>query len=95
MEDNCNKKLEDKIDKIMDTVNRIGIDMSAVKTTINEREKSEILRNEVLSQALKTQTIAHSDLKDRVEKLEGNQSKLVWVILSAFLIAVLSLVIKQ
>lgn len=94
MEEECNTKLENKIDKIMDTVTRIDKEVTSVKTTVNEREKSDVLRNEVLGQALKMQTQAHADLKDRVIKLENNQSKLVWVIISAVLVAVLGLVIK-
>ena len=91
--DNCNNKLEEKIDRIMEAVNRVDGKIQSMDATIKEREKSEILRNEVLAQALKTQAQAHDDLKQRVDKLESNQSKIAWLVITIVVTAVIGLVI--
>lgn len=93
MDNNCNTKLEDKIDKLMEMVNKVDGKVQSMDATIKEREKSEILRNEVLSQALKTQAQTHDDLKERVDKLEANQSKLAWLVISVVVTAIIGLVV--
>lgn len=80
-------KLEKKIDEIAKTVFSIANKMSSIETTLIEREKSEILRNQILEKTV----ISNSA---RIEKLE---SKFTWVIrtvIGAVIGAVIALLIK-
>jgi len=74
MGDNASaNKLERKIDDICDTVAKIDKEVCSLKAILTEREKAEILRNEVIIQAMKIQ---EKSLEKRVDKVEDNQT---WV----------------
>lgn len=84
--ENITSRVEKKIDKLIE-------EMATVKTTLSEREKTEILREEVIKQAMKTQDNAMNNIDKRVCKLEENQSKVIWLIISTVLLAVIGTVI--
>lgn len=86
MTENITSRLEKKIDKLIE-------EMATVRTTLSERERTEILREEVIKQAMKTQDNAMNNIDKRVCKLEENQSKVIWLIVSAVLLAVIGTVI--
>jgi hypothetical protein len=86
MSENMSSRLEKKIDGLVE-------DMATVKTTLFEREKTDKLRDEVISQAMKTQDANISNLDKRVTKLEENQNKVIWLIVSMVITALMGAVI--
>jgi hypothetical protein len=86
MSENMSSRLEKKIDGLVE-------DMATVKTTLFEREKAEILRNEVISQAMKTQDTTMCNLDKRIIKLEETQNKVAWLIISTVMLAIIGTVI--
>ncbi len=88
MNENTSIRLEKKIDSLVE-------DMATVKTTLFEREKTEKLRDEVISQAMKTQDANISNLDKRVTKLEENQNKVIWLIVSTVILAILGTIIAS
>lgn len=88
-----NSRLENKVDNICETVSRIDKEVSSVKSTLNEREKSEILRNEVIVKSMETHIKALESIDKRVTKLEENQGKVVWIIITLVITAVVGAVI--
>lgn len=86
MTENITNRLEKKLDGLIE-------DMATVKTTLFEREKTETLRDEVIKQAMKTQDTAMLSIDKRVCKLEDFQNKVVWLIVSTVLLAVIGTVI--
>lgn len=85
--------MEKKIDEIMNTMYKIDGKVQSMDATIKEREKSEILRNEVITQSIKTLCQAHDDLKERVDGLEKNQGKVVWLIITIVIGAIMGTII--
>ena len=88
MSENMSSRLEKKIDSLVE-------DMATVKTTLFEREKTEKLRDEVISQAMKTQDANMSNLDKRITKLEENQNKVIWLIVSTVILTVLGTIITS
>lgn len=88
-----NSRLENKVDNICATVSRIDKEVSSVKSTLNEREKSEILRNEVIVKSMETHIKALESIDKRVAKLEENQGKVVWIVITLVITAVVGTVI--
>ena len=88
MSENISSRLEKKIDSLVE-------DMATVKTTLFEREKTDKLRDEVISQAMKTQDANISNLDKRVTKLEENQNKVIWLIVSTVILTVLGTIIAS
>lgn len=86
MTENISNRLEKKIDKLIE-------EMAGVKSTLTEREKTEIVREEVIKQAMRTQDNAMNNIDKRVSKLEENQNKVTWLIISAVLLAIIGTVI--
>lgn len=86
MSENTSDRLEKKLDSLIQ-------DVSYVKATITEREKTEILRNEVVTQAFKTQDTAMANIDKRVCKLENNQDRVAWLIISTVILAILGVII--
>lgn len=86
MSETANSRLEKKVDAL------IG-DMASIKAILIEREKSETLRDDVIRQAMKTQDKAIDSVSCRVAKLEDSQSKVVWLIISLVIIAVVGTVL--
>lgn len=88
MSENISSRLEKKIDSLVE-------DMATVKTTLFEREKTDKLRDEVISQAMKTQDANISNLDKRVTKLEENQNKVIWLIVSTVILTILGTIITS
>ena len=88
-----NSRLENKVDNICATVSRIDKEVSSVKSTLNEREKSEILRNEVIVKSMETHIKALESIDKRVAKLEENQGKVVWIVITLVITAVVGTII--
>lgn len=88
MNENMSSRLEKKIDSLVE-------DMATVKTTLFEREKTDKLRDEVISQAMKTQDANISNLDKRVTKLEENQNKVIWLIVSTVILTILGTIITS
>ena len=88
MSENMSSRLEKKIDSLVE-------DMATVKTTLFEREKTDKLRDEVISQAMKTQDANMSNLDKRITKLEENQNKVIWLIVSTVILTVLGTIITS
>lgn len=88
MSENVSSRLEKKIDSLVE-------DMATVKTTLFEREKTDKLRDEVISQAMKTQDANISNLDKRVTKLEENQNKVIWLIVSTVILTILGTIITS
>ena len=88
MSENMSSRLEKKIDSLVE-------DMATVKTTLFEREKTEKLRDEIISQAMKTQDANMSNLDKRITKLEENQNKVIWLIVSTVILTVLGTIIAS
>ena len=86
MAESTTSRLEKKVDSLI-------MDVSSMKSILQEREKTEILRNEVLSQSMKIQDKAIDNLDKRVESLETNQSKITWLIVSTVVIAIIGTVL--
>ena len=80
-------KLEKKIDEIGKMVYAISNELSSIKTTLIEREKSEILRNQLLEQTVISN-------QKRIEKLEGKYAWVVRTILASIIGAGMALIIK-
>lgn len=88
MNESVTNRLEKKIDKLIE-------EMATVRTTLSEREKTEKLRDEVISQAMKTQDANMSNLDKRITKLEENQNKVIWLIVSTVILTVLGTIITS
>lgn len=86
MSENITSRLEKKIDKLIE-------EMAGVKSTLTEREKTEMLREEVIKQAMRTQDNAMNNIDKRVCKLEETQGKVAWLIISTVILAVISTII--
>jgi len=65
----------------------ISNELSSIKTTLIEREKSEILRNQLLEQTVISN-------QKRIEKLEGKYAWVVRTILASIIGAGMALIIK-
>ncbi len=86
MAESTTARLEKKVDSLLS-------DVSSMKSILQEREKTEILRNEVIAQSMKIQDKAIHNLDKRVESLEDNQSRITWLIVSSVILAILGAVL--
>ena len=75
-------KLEDKVKQLEIDINKslgeIKATLGEIKTTLEANSNNGDLKNELIAKDVKNNTT-------RLEKLEGNQAKVVWAIVSAFI----------
>ena len=83
----------EKLDKIYEIVNNLNGKIQSIDATIKEREKSEILRNEVLLKSIEAQDKSMVNICERVRKLEDNQGKVVWLVISMVIASVLGVIL--
>lgn len=69
-----------RMNKFEDNLQRILQDLAVIKTSVTEGRAADAYKMQVLT--------------DRVEKLEDNQGRVVWLLVAAIIAALLSLVIK-
>lgn len=86
MKENDTNRLEKKLDNLLE-------DVAFVKATLTEREKTEVLRNEVVMQAMKTQEASINNINTRVCNLEDGKNKIIWLVISTILLALLGTVV--
>jgi hypothetical protein len=83
-------ELEKKVNKLELDINTslsdIKIDLTEIKTALKSSDNAEELKNEVIKKDVDSNT-------KRIEKLENNQSKLVWTLIGEIVAIISSIVI--
>lgn len=69
-----------RMNKFEDNLQKILQDLAVIKTSVTEGRAADSYKIQVLT--------------DRVEKLEDNQGRVVWLLVAAIIAALLSLVIR-
>lgn len=73
------EKLEEKVEGIETNINgtltQIKLDVTEIKACLKSSGENGDLKNQLIEQRVKTNS-------SRIEKLEANQSKLVWIIIT-------------